>query len=147
MALLVGSRTARILLGLMLAAGTLGCRPMPGASVEVRLDGRPLQVLVARRDGMRGRDFGDADAMLFAWRTEQDPSLVGFVMDGVAMPLDIAYFDGMGRWLATTRMEPCEAEPCPRYAAPAPFRWALEAPVGTVLSGLGQGSRLEVAGG
>lgn len=114
--------------------------------MAVTLDGRRLEVLVAGSDGMRGRDFDGADAMLFSWPEEQDPAAVRFVMDGVAMPLDVAFFDGAGRWLATTRLEPCAAAPCERVAAPAPFRWALEAPAGGILTRLSPGARLEVGG-
>ena len=132
---------------LILLAVVAACEAAAPAAMQVRLDGRPLEVLVAGPDGMRGRTFDGADAMLFAWPVEQDPAAVRFVMDGVTMPLDVAFFDGTGRWLGTTRMEPCTVTPCPRFAAPAPFRWALEAPAGGFLVELSSGARLEVGSG
>jgi uncharacterized membrane protein (UPF0127 family) len=51
-------------------------------------------------------------------------------MDHVAFPIDIAWFDGDGRFIGTARMEPCATQPCPRHAAPASYRWAVEAPTG-----------------
>jgi uncharacterized membrane protein (UPF0127 family) len=66
-------------------------------------------------------------------------------MDGVAMPLDIAWFDGDGVLIGTAEMTPCPAEPCPRYTAPGPYRWALEAPPGA-FGDLSPGARLEVGG-
>jgi uncharacterized membrane protein (UPF0127 family) len=134
----------------ILALTLLACDLTPSAvqpTVQVTLDGRPLRVLVAGPDGMRGREFGDADAMLFAWAEDQDPAAVRFVMDGVEMPLDVAFFDAEGRWLGTSRMEPCTAAPCDRYTSPGPFRWALEAPAGGILVQLGADARLEVDGG
>lgn len=141
-----GARWALALLAVA-AAVAAGCGPGLVATdriVPVRLDGRPIDVVLAGPDGMRGRDFGRADAMLFSWPDEQDPTAVRFVMDGVAMPLDLAVFDGEGRWLGTTRMEPCQAQPCPVTTGQAPFRWALEAPAGGILMELGADARLEV---
>jgi uncharacterized membrane protein (UPF0127 family) len=144
---------------LVLAVAVLGCAapateprsaPTGGASAAtevVTLDGRAWTVLVADRDGMRGRaDFAGADGMLFDRGREVDPASVYFVMDGVAFPLAIAWFDGAGRWVGTTTMATCPAEPCPRYAAPGPFRWAIEAPVGA-FDDLGPDARLVVPPG
>jgi uncharacterized membrane protein (UPF0127 family) len=114
------------------------------ATTTVRLDGGPWRVLQAGADGMRGRDgFGAADGMLLDRGAEVDPGSVYFVMDGVAFPLDIAWFDGTGRLVGTAEMPVCPAEPCPRHASPGPFRWAIEAPVGA-FAGLAPGARLEV---
>ena len=113
-------------------------------ALSVQLDGEPWVVLAATDDGMRGAaDFGEADGMLFDRLSEVEPTSVFFVMDGVAMPLDIAWFDGAGRLVGTSTMQVCPAQPCPRYAAPAPFRWAIEAPVGA-FDELPVDARLEV---
>ena len=138
---------ARLVAALVLIGGVVAaCGSQAERIVQVRLDGRPLDLLVAGPEGMRGRDFGDTDGMLFSWPAEQDPGAIRFVMDGVGMPLDVAFFDGTGRWIGSTAMEPCVAAPCERYEAPGPFRWAVEAPAGDFLMDLPAGSRLEVAG-
>ena len=138
-------RRAPLVATLLLIAGVVSACGAPAERiVQARLDGRPLDLLVAGPDGMRGREFGDTDGMLFTWAAEQDPGAVRFVMDGVPMPLDVAFFDGAGRWIGSTAMEPCRTEPCERYEAPGPFRWAVEAPAGAYLMDLPAGSRLEV---
>ena len=119
--------------------------PSPDATTRtVTLDGRAWQVLAATADGMRARTtFAGADGMLFDRGTEVDPQSVFFVMDGVAFPLDIAWFDGSGRLVGTASMPLCPAQRCPRHAAPAPFRWAIEAPPGA-FAGLDGDARLVV---
>jgi uncharacterized membrane protein (UPF0127 family) len=97
----------------------------------IRIDDRAWEVIVGDPDGMRGRpDFGGADGMLFDHSAEVDPAAIVYVMDGVSFPLDIAWFDGGGALVGTARMATCPVEPCPQYASPGPFRWAVEAPVG-----------------
>jgi uncharacterized membrane protein (UPF0127 family) len=118
-------------------------------SRAVRVGGEQWVVLIAPSDGsgMRGMaDFHGADGMLFDLGRETHPSAVTFVMDGVTIPLDIAWFAASGEHLGTATMEPCPAEPCPRTAAPAPFRWAIEAPRGA-FDGLSPGGRLEISQG
>jgi uncharacterized membrane protein (UPF0127 family) len=117
--------------------------PTPIARI-VTIDGSPWRVLAASEDGMRGQnDFGDAQGMLFDMGAEVPPGAVAFVMDGVAVPLDIAWFAADGRLVGTARMTPCAAEPCPRYVAPGPFRWAIEAPP-MAFDGLDPQARLDV---
>ena len=111
-----------------------GCfAPSPTAGRwQVRIDEEPWEVLLARADGMRGlADFDGADGMLFDFDQDIRPNAVFFVMDGVAFPLDIAWFRDDGALVGTASMPVCPAEPCPRHAAPDRFRWAIEAPVGT----------------
>jgi uncharacterized membrane protein (UPF0127 family) len=110
----------------------------------VHLGGDPWTVLLAGPDGMRGLpDFDGADGMLFDFREAVDPSAVVFVMDGVAFPLDIAWFGVDGEPVGMTTMAVCPAKPCPTYAADAPYRWAIEAPVGA-FAGLDPDARLGV---
>jgi uncharacterized membrane protein (UPF0127 family) len=116
---------------LVLLAALAACAAPPDRPRTVTLDGDQWQVLDATDDGMRGRSgFGGVDGMLFDRGRQVDPGSVFFVMDEVAFPLDIAWFDASGQLVGTTTMPTCPAEPCPRHAAPAPFRWAIEAPVG-----------------
>lgn len=110
----------------------------------VSLEDKPWTVLTASADGMRGRDgFDDADGMLFDLGRDVEPAAVVFVMDGVGIALDIAWFSAAGDLVGVASMTPCPAEPCPRYAAPGPFRWAIEAPPGA-FGGLPSGARLVV---
>ena len=114
-----------------LTSGACGQRYPDSAQREVRLGDRTWTVLLADRDGMRGMaDFHGADGMLFDFDQDIDPTAVVFVMDGVAFPLDIAWFTDSGELVATATMAVCPAKPCPTYAAPGPYRWAIEAPPG-----------------
>lgn len=114
-----------------LASGACGERYPDSARREVRLGDRMWTVLLADRDGMRGMaDFDGADGMLFDFDQDIDPAAVVFVMDGVAFPLDIAWFTDSGELVGTASMAVCPAKPCPTYAAPGPYRWAVEAPPG-----------------
>jgi uncharacterized membrane protein (UPF0127 family) len=114
---------------LVLAAFALGCAGDQPATVT--LGGETWTVLDGDSDGMRGRtDFGGADGMLFRFDPEVDTQRIGWVMDGVAFPLDIAWFDDAGGLVGTESMAICPAEPCPTYTPGAPYRYALEAPVG-----------------
>ena len=119
---------------LLVPVALLGCGPATPAATDrrtVTVAGQPWTVLVAGDAGMRGRDdFAGADGMLFDMGRATEPSAVAFVMDGVRVPLAIAWFAADGRLVGTDSMVPCDAEPCARYLAPASFRWAIEAPVG-----------------
>ena len=126
----------------LLALLVTGCAYPPVRSVS--LAGERWEVLEGSSDGMRDRaDFGGADAMLFAYDDEVDHDGARWVMDDVAFPLDIAWFDGEGRFIGMTTMAVCPSQPCPLYQAPADYRWALEAPVGA-FDDLPADARLEV---
>jgi uncharacterized membrane protein (UPF0127 family) len=139
-------RGLRIALVAIVAAVALAsCAATSSDRLSVEMGGRSWTLLRAGADGMRGLDdFDGADGMLFDLGRETDPSAVAFVMDGVSIPLDIAWFAASGELVGTAAMEPCPAEPCPRHVAQAPFRWAVEAPTGA-FDGLAPGDRLEVA--
>jgi uncharacterized membrane protein (UPF0127 family) len=127
-------------MGVVIAA----CGPPALDRTTIDIDGAPWTVLVADDDGMRGREgFEGADGMLFDLGSDRAPGTIHFVMDGVAFPLDIAWFAESGALVGTDSMAMCPAKPCPKYAPDAAFRWAVEAPVGT-FDDLDQGARLEV---
>lgn len=134
--LVVPRITAMATLVLLTLIAPLACSapsdPQALSAIQsVTVDGQPWRVLVAGDDGMRGRDgFGEADGMLFDMEDDVPPSSVAFVMDGVTIPLGIAWFASDGTLVGQSRMEPCPAEPCERHVAPAPFRWAIEGPPG-----------------
>jgi uncharacterized membrane protein (UPF0127 family) len=70
-------------------------------------------------------------------------------MQGVLIPLDIAFFDGDGLLVTQTAMPLCpEADQtertCPLYAAEGRFRWALETEAGSFR--FEPGARLDLAG-
>jgi uncharacterized membrane protein (UPF0127 family) len=144
------TRLATPVLAVAAAAVLLGCAasvssPPPTAADRrtVRLDGAVLTVLIAPPDGMRGRaGFDGADGMLFDLGREVDPRNVVFVMDGVAFPLDIAWFAADGRLLGRTTMPTCPQAPCPHHAPEMPYRWAIEAPAGA-FDALAPGARLD----
>lgn len=113
-------------------------------------NGRLCALLAAneaqRTQGMMGRqDLGGYDAMVF--RFDGD-STSPFHMRNVPVPLTIAWFDGSGGFVASAEMAPCPGqEGCPYYAAPRPYRLAVE-----VLQGglgrlqIGEGARINVGG-
>ena len=113
-------------------------------------NGRLCALLAAteaqRAQGMMGRrDLGGYDAMVF--RFDED-SARPFHMRNVPVPLSIAWFDGSGGFMSSTEMAPCpDQEGCPQYAAPRPYRLAVE-----VLQGglerlqIGEGARINVGG-
>lgn len=127
-----GAAVVAVVIGLLaLGCGAVPDTPDPGDRVDVRVAAEPWIVLVAGPNGMRGRDgFDGADGMLFDLGDDVDPTSVVFVMDGVSLPLDVAWFTESGDLVGVDSMSPCAAEPCPRYQAPAPFRWAIEASPG-----------------
>lgn len=128
-----------------LASGACAERYPDSARREVRLGDRMWTVLLADRDGMRRMaDFQGADGMLFDFDQDIDPTAVVFVMDGVAIPLDIAWFTDSGDFVASASMAVCPAKPCPTYAAPRPYRWAIEAPPGA-FADVGPVDRLDVS--
>lgn len=130
-----------------LPATQFGDLPERTTVTEIELDGRNLRVAVAatveeRSQGLRGvTDLGDLDGMLFRWDT--DLVSTAFTMAGTLIPLDIAFFAADGSFVDGFRMDPCETDPCPTYAAAAPYAFALETPA-SALPAPGPGSRLVV---
>lgn len=103
--------------------------------VTALLGDRELVVALAdeereRKRGLTGiRDFGGFDGMLFAWDEEVT---TGFWTKDTLVALDLFFFDGNGALVDQTTLEPCVSEPCPYFVADSLFRWALEAPAGTL---------------
>ena len=138
----------RAAIAVFAVAGLLACGSTAREIQTVEIGGRGWDVLVGDEGGMRGfGDFMGADGMLFVFENDVDPSAVGWVMDGVAFPLDIAWFAGDGSLVGVAAMATCpegSAATCPQYASPGPFRWAVEAPAGT-FDDLPADARLELA--
>lgn len=99
-----------------------------------------------RARGLMGRkDVAGYDGMLFVFDEDTSGS---FYMLNTPLPLSIAWFDGNGRFVSATDMEPCLNGPdCPLYSATAPYRYALEVPKGGLGAlGIGPGSVLNIGG-
>jgi uncharacterized membrane protein (UPF0127 family) len=136
---------------LVLVPGRSGSGDLAGFdAVAVTIDGHPLRLAVPR-DPSRGLmgvdDLGALDGMLFDHGQPVEPASHAFWMQGVVIPLDIAFFDGQGVLVAQLPMPLCpaadqQARTCPRFASPGPFRWAVETPAGAVA--LRAGSRLAI---
>jgi uncharacterized membrane protein (UPF0127 family) len=126
------------------------CAPAPAASSSaepfaglphrtIRIGDQTLDVVVAidRGRGLMGvDDLGEIDGMLFDYTAEAAPSRSTFWMQGVPMPLDVAFFGDDRRLIAQLAMPVCPgaaqaSRTCPRYASPSPFRWALETEAGS----------------
>lgn len=99
------------------------------------LDGRELFVAVAdtpekRRQGlMEIDDLRDLDGMVFVFDNDTSGR---FWMKNTLLPLDIAFFDMFGRFVDGFVMEPCTADPCPKYVPDGSYRFALEMEAGTM---------------
>lgn len=102
------------------------------------LDGESIVLAVADDPSLRGRglmgvsSFGDVDGMLFTWGGEVVTSR--FTMRDTLIPLTIAFFDTEGTLVDTFDMVPCTTEPCPPYAASAPYAFAVEFQQGRAVS-------------
>ena len=105
------------------------------SEVVVRTAGgeRSLSVRVAdteeeRRRGLMGVDDLPADdGMAFVF---DDPTTATFWMQGTPIPLAIAFVSEDGHILGITEMTPCRTDPCPTYAPPGTYAWAVEANAG-----------------
>ena len=91
---------------------------------------------------MEATGFGVADAMVFVQET---PVSGQFWMKNTVIPLSIAYFDAVGRFVGSHDMTPCTTPECERYPTASGYRWAVEAPLGGLAAlSIGEGSSLRV---
>ena len=159
------ARLGRVALAVALVVGlaVAGCAPEPTDRRSLAPDeipssllGRPLtiaeigdlelRVAVADTPASRSRglmgvdDFGGVEGMVFVFDA---PTETSFYMKDVLAPLDIAFVGADGMVLQVLTMALCTADPCPTYASPAPFMWAIETPAGG-LSGIAPGDRFSV---
>lgn len=112
-----------------------------------------LCALLADRDdtrvqGMRGqRDFRGYDGMIFVFDRDLDGA---FVMGGVELPLEIAWFAASGELVSTAIMAPCPDAASTNDCAHAPsgqYRTALEVGAGGLARlGIGPGAKLTYGG-
>jgi uncharacterized membrane protein (UPF0127 family) len=83
-----------------------------------------------RAQGLMGRrSLGGYAGMAFVYAADSSDS---FYMRNTIIPLDVAFFSRSGTFLSSAAMPPCPATTitCPDYSAAAPFRLALEVPLG-----------------
>ena len=144
---LPGGESLEALLQAGLDAAAAGVPPNLRALrvVELRIGDRPYSAAVADSPDAWGRglagveDLGSLDGLLFEFPRPVD---VAFYMKGATTSLDIAFFDASGTCLQVSTMPVCEKEPCPTYRAPEPYRWAFEAPAGS-LAHVASGDQIE----
>ena len=123
-------------------------QPPAGAAggTVVRACGAWADTAARRAQGMRGRtDFAGYDGMVF---TTDPPSTGAFTMEGVAIPLQVSWFDPGGNWIGQAEMAPCPTGAmCPLYPPPGPWSAALETPSGGAgRLGAVRGSQILVGG-
>ena len=119
-------------------------------TVRARVGGREVLLVVAvdkARGLMDVEDLGDLDGMLFDYRDRPAPVTSRFWMEGVRIPLDVAFFDGSARVIEQVPMALCPPlDPatgrCPQYGSREPFVFALETPARSLV--LDAGARLEL---
>ena len=94
---------------------------------------------------MHKRAIPGYEAMIFDFPAPRDGA---FFNRNVPITLDIAWFDNEGIYVDAARMPPCEdVDSCPLYRPQAPYRRAVETPVGGLTRlGVGPGSKLELTG-
>jgi uncharacterized membrane protein (UPF0127 family) len=125
-------------LAIVLFASLVSCggnEPSTGPDHVVRFPGAEpvLHVRVAdsdeeRAQGLMGLDALPADeGMAFVW---DEPVETTFWMKDTLIPLSIAFVGPDDRIVTIAEMTPCRADPCPTYAADAPFVLAIEADPG-----------------
>jgi uncharacterized membrane protein (UPF0127 family) len=110
-----------------------------GTTLDVRVADDPDE----RAFGLMGvESLPDDEGMAFDFG---DQTQTGeFWMKDTLIPLSIAFVDEGRRIVTILEMEPCEAEPCPRYASDEPYVWAIEANAGWFeRHGIGVGDRIE----
>jgi uncharacterized membrane protein (UPF0127 family) len=114
------------------AAARPASRPFPKLTeTRVRVGRSTFEVVVAdegseRLQGLRKRrHLGEYDGMLFVFN---GPTTTSFTMSTVPVPLEIAFYDTLGREVDRLHMEPCGGTDltCPLYRSSAPFVYALE---------------------
>jgi uncharacterized protein len=101
---------------------------------EISVGDTTLTVAVAETSDQRSQGLREVDSlpagldgMLFVFGEERTAT---FGMEDTVIPLDIWWFDGGGRLIGSTTMEPCPEVPCPSYPSPGDVSWALETPAG-----------------
>jgi len=89
-----------------------------------------LRVEIADTDAERRRGLMEVtelpanSGMAFRWEGPTDGT---FWMKDTLIPLSVAFVDAQGTIVTIHDMQPCTTDPCPTYAATAPYVTAIEA--------------------
>ena len=134
-AALVAASLAACLAACAAASATPTSEAPATGAVEIETDAGVVTVRVEvadtpeeRRVGLMFRDTLAPDAgMLFLYDA---PASGGLWMKDTTIPLSAAFFDASGRIIALVDMQPCTADPCPRYAPETPYSGAFEVNLG-----------------
>lgn len=76
---------------------------------------------------MNRTELPEGTGMLFVFEEE---AMRHFWMKNTLIPLDIAFFNAKKELVALKTMEPCTADPCPKYSSSRSAQYALELPAG-----------------
>lgn len=122
-----------VLIGCARATPSIGIAPITSMTLRGSQGAVQVQVEAAdspaeREKGLMGRtSLGANEGMVFVFLDVSEGPVTGrFWMKDTQIPLSIAFWDADGSILAIRDMDPCSADPCPKYGAPAPFIGALE---------------------
>lgn len=137
------SLTTRVLAGVLavclLVAAACGAKPVTPvgfAQVGMRVGDTPRCFWLADTEALRDRglmdvtSLGRLDGMLFRF---DQPTNVAFYMYRTKLPLTVIFLSENGTVLGTKDMQPCpatNAADCPTFQSPAPYRSAVEVPLG-----------------
>jgi uncharacterized membrane protein (UPF0127 family) len=114
----------------VLALALAGCADDASDTTLVRLDGVPIDVVVADTSaehlrGLQGAEsLEDGEGMLFVW---EEPAVRTFAMKDVSFPIDVIFFDESQN---VTAIEPLDPGDEHRVTSPSPTRYVLETPQG-----------------
>jgi len=122
---------------LVLVACSSGAGAQQPASMRVgtvlfpthgRLNVRIAETEQERHTGlMHVMALAEDDGMAFVF---PKPVTESFWMKDTLIPLSVAFVDADDRVVSISDMEPCTDDPCPTYAASAPYTLAVEANLG-----------------
>jgi uncharacterized membrane protein (UPF0127 family) len=113
---------------------------------QLRGTGQPVTVRLevaadppSRTRGLSGRrSVAPNTGMVFLYPVD---TTGGFWMKDTLVPLSIAFVASNGQVVSTNEMVPCQADPCPVYQPPRPYRYAVELPAGALAAaGIGPGA-------
>jgi uncharacterized membrane protein (UPF0127 family) len=91
---------------------------------ELSLHVQIAQTAQSRERGLMGvKKMPDQVGMAFLFG---EPTSTGFWMKDTLIPLDIAFWDGKARIVATSTMTPCTAESCPVYQPATTYVGSVE---------------------